>query len=98
MQDWLLDSDGDLSVGDGTDSIVFGLSDTQHQNLLLLTDKGQWKENPDCGVGAIKYLENEDAAGFMREIRVQFTGDGMKVTTLKIDKTGKVQIEASYAN
>ena len=96
MTDFLLDDDGDLKLDETTGDLVIGESTAQHQNLLLMTEKGQWKENPDCGVGAIRYLENEDPAGLLREVRVQFASDGMNVKQVQFDKTGKLIIDATY--
>jgi hypothetical protein len=94
MTDLLLDDTGDLSLS-GND-FVFGLSDQQHQELLLLTEKGEWKESPLVGVGAMKFLESESTADLLREIRLQFSNDGMNVNAISITTTGQINIDATY--
>ena len=84
--DLLFDANGDIKTGD---------SDQQHQALLLLLDKGSLKENPDAGVGAFKYLESEEQAAFLRELRIQFTNDGMQVSKLAFDNN-KLSVDAIY--
>jgi hypothetical protein len=74
-----------------------GFSDNQHQALLLLTAQGEWKEKPDVGVGARRWAEAEIPDGLLREIRQQYTADGMVISTLLHDeRTGKLLIDASY--
>jgi hypothetical protein len=97
MEDFLLDTDGDLLL-DTNGDFVLGESTTQHQQLLIMTTKGAWKENPLVGVGAMQYLENEDNAGLLNEIRKQFTTDGMTVTKIAYEVTGKLLINAAYKN
>lgn len=97
MQDFLLDTDGDLKIVDN--DLVLGESTVQHQQLLILTEKSSWKENPMVGVGARTYLENEDRSGLLNEMRKQFTTDGMNVTKIEQDNnTGKIKIDAAYRN
>lgn len=93
MIDILLDEDYTplLAAGD----FVAGLSDQQHQHLLLICNKGSFKEFPTACVGLMNYLESEDPGEMIREIKKQFTGDGMTVQTAQIIN-GKLSIEASY--
>lgn len=70
-------------------------SDTQHQECLLMTEKGEWKESPLTGVGTVKFLESEDPAGLLREIRVQFGTDGMNVKSVGF-QNGQIKVEAGY--
>jgi hypothetical protein len=94
MTDLLLDtSDSDLLIE--ANNLKTGNSDQQHQALLLLFDKGSLKENPDAGVGAFKHLEAEDAAAFLREVRMQFISDGMQVNKI-VFQNNKLLIDAPY--
>jgi hypothetical protein len=94
MKDFLLDTEsGDLATKDG--DLAVGTSDQQHQRLLLLTQKGSWKEFPATGVGAASFLEAEDPAAFLREVRSQFTGDGMTVSAIGFDNN-KLRVDANY--
>ena len=97
MQDFLIDDNDDLITGINGE-LELGESTSQHQKLLLETEKGQWKENVLVGVGVMHYLENEDTAGLFNEIRKQFTNDGQQVDVIKFDATGKLLIDAFYKN
>jgi len=93
MKDILLDENGDMLCANG--DIVTGVSDMQHQRLLLEWGKGVLKEYPTATVGIFNYLEAEDSAAMLREIRQRFTDDGMNIQ--KIDFTeGKLTINAVY--
>lgn len=94
MQDILLDTELDLKIVGG--DFVVGISDNQQQNLLLLCNKGSFKEKPDVCVGIENYLEAEDPAKLIAEIKRQFMGDGMDVKDIQI-KDGKLLIDASYS-
>ena len=94
MKDLLHDTNGDLLIA-GNDLVV-GNSDLQHQQDLLLTEKGSIKQYPDAGVGSYKFLESEDEAGFLREIGLQFTADGMDVKELSVTADGKINVNADY--
>lgn len=94
MKDFLI-QDGTLMIANG--DLVIGDSDQQHQERLLLTEKGNIKQFPDAGVGALNYIEAEDPAELVREISVQFTADGMNVIEVKIDN-GQLLINAPYGN
>jgi hypothetical protein len=93
MKDLLLDTDFDLLIKDG--DFVIGESDEQNKSLLLLCVKGDFKEKPDVCVGIENYLESEDPAEMIREIKAQFTGDGMNVRQVLIEN-GKINIDAKY--
>lgn len=89
-------------VADFTNRTIFengdlatGTSDDQNKRLLLLSEKGSVKEFPATCVGAASFLESEDQDGLIREIRAQFTADGMTVRSIKID-SGKLKIDAGY--
>jgi len=74
--------------------IATGISDDQHKNLLLMCEKGSYKEFPIGTVGAFTYLESEDVAGLVREVRTKFIGDGMTIN--KITVGDKLIIDANY--
>lgn len=93
--DFLLDGDLDLRIENG--DFVAGESTLQHQKLLLLIGKNELKENPIVGVGIENYLDDESPADMHREIRLQFTKDGMKVKSIKT-VTGNLTIDAQYEN
>lgn len=95
MTDILL-TDYDLETGNG--DFLLGDPTYQNQELLLLSQKGEWKENPTIGVGISNYLLDEGKADLLRDIRIEFNRDGMKVEKISMDAKGKLLIAASYDN
>jgi hypothetical protein len=82
MQDLLLNDNGDLNIINGDLSI--GESTLQHQRLLLTTTKGDWRENPLAGVGAVAYLKDESPGELLSEIKKEFEKDGMQVSKVNL--------------
>lgn len=93
MQDILLDENFEVKLKDG--DIAIGISDTQQKELLLICNKGSFKENPAVCVGAWGYLEAEDPAALIAEVKTQFKGDGMEVRSVEVTN-GKLLTEAYY--
>ncbi|AYD48196.1 hypothetical protein D6B99_11670 [Arachidicoccus soli] len=88
-----------MEVQIANNDVVIGTSDAQHQLLLLLVAKGGFKESPTATVGAQNYLESEDPADFLREVRLRFSHDGCNISDLNFDdNTKRLNISASYAN
>ncbi|RYZ21645.1 MAG: oxidase [Chitinophagaceae bacterium] len=83
MQDILLNSNKELDMLNG--DFVIGESTGQHQDLLVMTNKGEWKESPLIPVGAIGYLKDDNAAGLLAEIKTQFEKDGMTVRSIAMN-------------
>lgn len=96
MKDILLNEGLDLDIHAG--DLAAGYSDLQHQQLLLMTNRGNIKEFPAVGIDAFGYLQDNDTAALLREIRRQFTADGMQVKTINITDTGQLNIDAAYGN
>lgn len=94
--DILLDDELQLQENEATMDWVEGESTAQHQQLLLLTPKGSWKENPGTGVGAMNYLESESPNELLAEISRQYRADGMDIVTLGINAQQQLVIEANY--
>lgn len=93
MQDLLIDDGFELKLSGG--DLVIGNSDVQHKELLLVCTKGSFKENPAACVGLWGYLEAEDPAEMIAEVKTQFKGDGMEVKRVDIID-GKLLLEAEY--
>lgn len=94
MTDFLLDDNFDLLIVDG--DLVVGDSTAQHQKILILADKGEFKDVPMRGVGALKYLEDHSPDNLAREIRQEFSADGMKVNKIQIAPDLNIQVDANY--
>lgn len=83
-EEW--DVNGDLVLGEST---------KQHQALLLITDTGEWKDNPVVGIGIDNY-EDDDIADLNGDINRGFTQDGMTVTYIGPGADGKLSVAANY--
>lgn len=82
MKDILLDTVQEVDVKDG--DFVTGESTLQHQDLLIMTNPGEWKENPTIAVGAVGFLKDEDLISLMGKVKEQFEKDGMSVKSVSI--------------
>lgn len=85
MKDLKLDQSGDLMIKENDLAIV--VSDEQHKEHILTTEKGAIKQYPGIGVGLFTFLEAEDVAGLLREISIQFSADGMMVNKISMQDT-----------
>ncbi|MDD2635609.1 MAG: hypothetical protein PHW82_08950 [Bacteroidales bacterium] len=93
MHDLILNNDYDLQVDNG--DFVVENSEIQHQGLLLLSEKNDFKEFPDRCVGSRRFVESNDSETYAREISQQFNADGMTVHKIIVN-IPEVAIEASY--
>lgn len=92
MNDVLLNN-YDLSFENG--DFATGNSDVQHEHLLLINDKGDFKETPTACVGVERWLKDDDAIGLLGEIKKEYERDGMKVNKIELTE-GKLNVNASY--
>ena len=95
MRDFLIDYTTPTPTLFKGGDIAFGESSNQHKRHLLICPKGAFKEFPNATVGAVDFLESEDEAGFLREVRTKYVEDGMKVSEIKMEE-GKLKVNASY--
>ena len=94
MNDILLEENGDLSIKNGDFDI--GFSDNQHQEHILLANKGEFKEFPEIGVGIAAMLSDDDYTDMLIEIKKNLEYDGMKIKNVKFDETGNLDIDGYY--
>jgi len=94
-EDVLLDTNYDASVQNG--DFAIGESTRQHQQLLLVTQPGEWKQNPTIGIGIENFLLDDGnlSRDLTAEVRRQFEDDGMTVNKIAFDGQ-KLTIEALY--
>jgi hypothetical protein len=86
---------GDLHIANN--DLVIGRSNEQHQEHLLIAQKGSVKRKPDVGVGIENFLNESDIDEMMREIRFQFEKDGMIVERISFgEQTGDLKYDADY--
>lgn len=70
MVDFILDENGDLAIENG--DFVLGEADQQNVELLLFSNKGEFKEFPLVGFGAINYIKsNVSEIEFKRDLKIQ---------------------------
>ncbi|MBS1690535.1 MAG: hypothetical protein JSS96_17515 [Bacteroidetes bacterium] len=87
----LVSDDLDFEQGDFTNVE----STQQHQRQLLINDKGTFKENPTICVGLWSYMDNENFADIMSEIRVEYARDGMQVDSINLNNNN-INVDAYY--
>ena len=87
-------ADDDLTVTAG--DLATGECTAQHQELLILNNKGDFKENPTICVGAVSYFDDERYQGLIRAISIEFTRDGMEVDGVSLTANGTVKSRAVY--
>ena len=92
--DILLDDKLDLRIENG--DFVVDESTYQHQQLLLMMEKGELKNFPTTGVASKRYLESGNPSNYAREIRQEFIADGMKVNEINISENLEITVEANY--
>ncbi len=87
----LIDNNNELVLQNGT----LALGETQEQNaqLIVLAEKGEFKEHPQLGVGVSQFLKSVNREKeLLRAIRVQLALDGIRPQA--IDYTnGKAHID-----
>ena len=92
--DLLLDEDLDLRIERG--DLVMGESTLQHQALLLLSNKGDWRADGTVGVALNNELLDDANPDELRQrIRQEFERDGMVVGRIEITDNWPL-IEATY--
>lgn len=92
--DLLLDDNFDLLLQSG--DLVIGESTEQHQLLLLLTAKGEWREFPTRGAHLRARLLDDQPIGSVNGIvKREFTADGMRVDRIRVTD-GTIQVDAEY--
>lgn len=95
VNDILLDDNLDLRIESG--DLVVGESTLQHQNLLLISEPGEWKQSPAIGIGIRSFLlDSGTTSELKKNISKGFEDDGMKIRALRISTDYKLTVEAYY--
>lgn len=87
----ILDNNNELVIQHGT----LALGDTRDQNasLIVLAEKGEFKEHPQLGVGISQFLKSVNREKeLQRAIRVQLALDGIRPKEIEY-QNGKLHIE-----
>jgi hypothetical protein len=91
----LLDENGDIMVRNG--SIVVGDASLQNQYLILIAQKGEFKEYPTFGDRISDMLHDNDELEWKKQIREEFAKDNLKVNKIDLNlQTGDINIDAKY--
>jgi hypothetical protein len=97
VNDFITGADGDLIIENG--DLKVDESTLQHQRDLLLSNKGEFKQNPTIGVGLNNFiLENLSSADFNKAVTEEFENDGMHVIKIQSESLENVTIDAEYGN
>lgn len=95
MTDILLDDNFDLRIENG--DFLTGDGTLQHQQLLLLIQKGELREFPTRGVGIRDWMLDDVQQGDLNTaIKREFEADGMTVEQVRTSPTGKINVKAYY--
>lgn len=94
MTELLLDENGDLAIENG--DFVTGFSDNQHQEHILIANKGEYKEFPEIGVGIIQMLNDDDYINVLIEAKKNLEYDNMKINNIKFEENGNLTIDGYY--
>ena len=94
MKDILIDENNDLQLLAGDFEV--GHSDNQQQKAILTTEKGEWKEHPEVGVGIAQMLADDLYTEVLIEIKKQLEYDGMQINDVALQKGGKLLIDGQY--
>lgn len=92
--DILLTPEGDFQIENG--DFVIGDGTLQHQQDILISHKGEYKESPELGIGILTEVNNENPRAILAQIKRNFEYDGMTVKTLKVSDNGNLVIDAPY--
>ena len=95
MKDILIDNNNDLRLSADGDFEI-GYSDNQQQMAILTTDKGEWKERPEVGVGIAQMLADDLYTEMLIEVKKQLEYDGMQINDVALQEGGKLLIDGQY--
>lgn len=94
MRDILVDDQNDLRLSEGDFDV--GYSDNQQQKAILITEKGEWKEHPEVGIGIAQMLADDLYTEVLIEIKKQLEYDGMQINDVALQEGGKLLIDGIY--
>ena len=94
MKDFIFSDDLEIKDGD----FVIGESDNQHQKHVLIAYKGEYKANPELGVGIEQMLNDDDITPILIEAKKNLQYDGVDVNDIFFTDEGKLTVDGKYKN
>jgi hypothetical protein len=99
--DIITDADGDLEILNG--DLFINDSDSQHVEMILTADKGQFRQFPLIGVGLRKFINDAfltSSQAIKQAIKLQLESDGYNVRKLDVSNVTKgiIDIDATRKN
>lgn len=94
MTDIVLDDQNDILIENG--DFIIGDTDNQNQKLIVIANKGEFKEFPEVGVGIQNMLSDDDPTDVLIEIKRQLEYDGMQIDDVSLTQDGKLIIDGKY--
>lgn len=85
------DAEGKILKG-----IVVGPTLEQNKALILISNQGELKLNPQIGVGIDGILLADDLLEYRHRIRKHFAMDGLRVTRLDLYTNKNFRVDAEY--
>lgn len=93
--DYLMDDNFDLMIKNG--DFAKGDATLKHQKMLLLSQKGNYKQSPTIGVASRDFINDDaDADDYQAAIQEEFENDGMRINKIILNSFTDIEIEASY--
>lgn len=94
----ILIENGDLAVENGDFKV--GNSDQQNVELIMVAEKGHFKQWPLVGMGILKYLNSPMSKvqrdKFEKDLYLQLLSDGAKDIEVSYEPDGTIKADARY--
>jgi len=99
----MIDEGKDIAIsvkrdGNGliTQGVIIGDITNQNQELIVIAEKGEFKETPKKGVAISSYLDDEVPDSLLRAVRTELSLEGMNVNKVGFNSTNELVIDAQY--
>ncbi len=93
MIDFIIDEKYNLQFLNG--DLATGFSDNQHQQHILIANKGEYKAHPEVGVGIEDLLSDDNYTATLLEAKKQLEYDGMTIYNI-IYNNENLNIDGQY--
>lgn len=76
--------------------LMLGDITNQNQELIVIAEKGDFKEIPKKGVAISNYLDDEVPDSLLRAVRTELSLEGMNVKKVVLNSHNELVIDAEY--